>query len=291
MMLFPRRYHNDLIYLTPIQIANEQLPQDKVRMLYCDSKGNILSAIIENAAYERAKEKTDELRRANKNYAILDIETTPGTLVPLAVTISPEQVSALNLVLEHAITRGAIPDVLKRYSKEIIGIGGLQREELKRRHEQARNHISSGKIPEALQKLTYFPGDYMQVVAPLYKAEYRYPLVILKHLIPDKDTPQNIRRLLTIDGEGDLVIIGIQQEMIDNAEEILKEWKRANKSDGCIIIFQDQGGLSMSYMEINELQRNALESVVQKFEEARYSQDSMNSDVITVVSRAKNYFQ
>lgn len=290
-MLFPRRYHNDRIYLTPIQIVNEQLPHDKIRMLYCDSKGNILTAIIENTAYEMAKTKVDELRRTNKNYAILDIETAPGRLVPLAVPISPEQVSALNLILDHAINKGAIPGVLKRYPKEIIGIGRLQHEELKSQQEPARNHISSEKIPEALQKLTYFPGDYMQVVAPLYKAKYRYPLVVLKHLMPDTDTPKNVRRLLTIDGEGDLVIIGIQEEMIDKAEEILEEWKRVKDSDRCIIISKDQGGLGISYMEINELQRKALESVVQKFEEARYLQDSIASDVMTVISRANNYFQ
>ena len=131
----------------------------------------------------------------------------------------------------------------------------------------------------------------MQVVAPLYKAEYRYPLVILKHLAPDKNTPKNVRRFLTVDGEGDLVIIGIQREMIDKAEEILEQWKMVKNSDGCIIIYKDQDGLGISYMEISELQRNALESVVKKFEEARYLQDSIASDVITVVSRAKNYFQ
>jgi hypothetical protein len=290
-MLFQRHYHNDLIYLTPIQIASEQLPHDKVRMLYCSSAGKILTAIIENAAYERAKTEADDLRRTKKNYAILDIETAPGTLVPLAIAISPEQSSALNLITEHAIKKGAIPGVLKRYPKEIIGIGRFQCEELKSQQEKARNHISSRKIPEALQRLTYFPGDYMQVVAPLYKAEYRYPLVILKHLAPDKNTPQNVHRFLTVDGEGDLVIIGIQREIIDKAEEILEQWKRVKNSDGCIIIYKDQDGLGISYMEISALQRNALESVVQKFEESRYLQDSIASDAITVISRATNYFQ
>jgi len=131
----------------------------------------------------------------------------------------------------------------------------------------------------------------MQVVAPLYKAKYRYPLIVLKHLMPDKDTPKNVRRLLTIDGEGDLVIIGIQGEMIEKSEEILEEWKRVKDSDRCIIISKDQSGLGISYMEINELQRKALESVVQKFEEARYLQDSIASDVMTVISRANNYLQ
>jgi hypothetical protein len=291
MRLFSRRYFNDLIFLMPIQLANEQLPDDKIRMLYCDSKGQIITTIIENAAYELAQRKAEELRRANKNYAILDIETAPGTLVPLAVAISSEQVSALNLVLDHAIRRGVIPDILKRYTREIIGIGGMKREELKEEYERARTHVYSGETPEALQKLTYFPGGYMQVVAPIYKSEYHYPLVVIKGLAQDKDTPPNIRRLLTLDGDGDFLIIGIRREMIDEFEEKLEEWKRANNIDGCIIILRDQGNFIISYMEISELQRKALNSVEQKFEETKHLQKSIASDAITVISRAKDYFR
>ena len=55
MGLLGRHNLKDLVYLVPIQIGNEQLPENNSRMLYCDSKGDIRSAIIENSVYELAR--------------------------------------------------------------------------------------------------------------------------------------------------------------------------------------------------------------------------------------------
>jgi len=289
MRLFRRHRPNDLIYLTPIQLGNEQVPGDKIRMLYCDSKGNVLTAIIENSVYELARSHAEQLKHANKDYAIISLEIAPSEFAPLAVGINPEQVTALEYILEHAVGRGVVPDILKKYVKEIIRIGEPRREELKSLHKWAWNHTYSGKTLEALQRLSYYPEDHLEITMPIYKAQCRYPLIILKRLTPDELTPSDMQRLLTLDNDGDLVIVRVRLETIDEAERNLEEWKRINNLGGCIICSRHQNGFAINHMEVSELQRKALDSIPKGFEETGFKQQPISADAITVLSRAKQY--
>jgi hypothetical protein len=289
MRLFWRRRNNDLIYLTPIQLENEQLPGDKIRMLYCDSKGNILTAIIENSVYELARSHGEQLQYANTDYAILSVEIAPSESVALAVGINPEQVTALEYILGHAIERGEIPDVLKKYIKEIFRIGEHKREELRRLNKWAKTHTYSGKTPEALHRLSYYPEDHLEVTIPIYKAQCRYPLIILKRLTPDERTSPDMQRLLTLDNDGDLVIVRMRLETIDDAERSLEEWERINNLGGCIICARHQNGFAINHMEVSELQRKALDAIPKHFEETGSIHQPISADTTTVLSRAKEY--
>jgi len=289
MRLFRRRRPNDLIYLTPIQFENEQIPGDKIRMLYCDSKGKVLTAIIENSVYELAKIHAEQLQHANKDYAIVSIEIAPRESVPLAVGINPKQAVALEHILKHAIERGTVPDILKKYPKEIIRIGEPKREELKSLYKWAGNHTYSGQTPEALQRLPYYPEDHLEVTMPIYKAQCRYPLIVLKRLTPDERTPPDMQRLLTLDNDGDLVIVRVRLETIDEAVRNLEEWERINNIGGCIICSRHQNGFVINHMEVNELQRKALDSIPKDFEEIGSMRQPISADAITVLSRAKQY--
>ena len=289
MGLLGRHNLKDLVYLVPIQIGNEQLPENNIRMLHCDSKGNIRSAIIENSVYELARSYATQLERAHKNYATLSLEIAPGRSVPWAVEINPEQVWALEHILEHAIKRGEIPAILKKYPKEIIRIGRLKCEELNRDNERVGNFAFSGKTPEVLQRLAYYSEDAIEAAVPIYKAQYRYPLIVLKRLPPNEKTSPEMQRLLTLDSDGDLAITRLPLEAIDEAERNLEEWKRINKSEGCIIYSRHQDSFTISNLEISELQTKALNLIAQHFEETGYGQQPIPTDAQAVLARAKEY--
>ena len=289
MGLLGRHNLKDLVYLVPIQIGNEHLPENNIRMLHCDSKGNIRSAIIENSVYELARSYATQLERAHKNYATLSLEIAPGRSVPWAVEINPEQVWALEHILEHAIKRGEIPAILKKYPKEIIRIGRLKCEELNRHNERVGNFAFSGKTPEVLQRLAYYSEDAIEAAVPIYKAQYRYPLIVLKRLPPNEKTSPEMQRLLTLDSDGDLAITRLPLEAIDEAERNLEEWKRISKSEGCIIYSRHQDSFIISNLEISELQAKALDLIAQHFEETGYGQQPIPTDAQAVLARAKEY--
>ncbi len=287
MGLFNRHNPNDVLYLTPIQVENEQLPEDKIRVLYCDAKGNIRSAVIENSVYELAKSYVQERERAHKNYATLSIEITPGKSVPFAVEISSEQVYALGNILEHALKRRKLPDILKKYPKEIIRLGEGKREELKLQHAPAEHDTLSEATPEILNRLADYPEDSIEVAIPIYKAEYRYPLVVLKRLSPTEQTRPNMQRLLILDSDGDLAIIKVPLGTIDEAERAFAKWKKANNSAGCIIYSWYPDDFLMSHMEITEFQRKTLDMITQHFEETGRGEQPISADVQVILARAR----
>lgn len=287
MGLFSRHNSKDVIYLTCIQAENEQLPKDKIRILYCDAKGNVDSAVIESSVYELAKGYIQELERADKYCAILSTEIAPGKSVPVAVEIGSEQADALDSILEHALKRGIIPDILKRYLKEIVRLGEGKRKELVSQYEQARLHTVSEATPEVLRRLAYHPEDGIDVAIPIYKAEYHYPLVVLKRLPPNEHTRPNMQRLLILDSDGDLAIIRVPLEIIDEAEKNLEEWKRKNNSEGCVLCSRYSDSLVMSHMEISEFQREALDLIASHFEETGHGERPISMDAQSVLAKAK----
>jgi len=288
MGLFSHHKPKELIYLTPIKVENEQLPKGKVRILYCDAEGNIDSAVIENSIYRLARNYIGKLERNNKYCAILGVEVTSGNFVPLAVEINSEQADALDSILENALKRGIIPDILKKYLKEIIKLSEDRRKELRSQYEQARLYTISKGTPEVLRRLADYPEDGIDVAIPIYKAKYHYPLVILKRLPPNEQTRPNMQRLLILDSDGDLAIIGVPLEIIDEAEKNLEEWKRKNRSDGCVLYSRHSDRLIMSRMEINEFQRKALDIITRRFEETGRGERPISMDAQAVLAKAKS---
>jgi len=287
MGFFSRYSHKEVIYLTPVQVGDEQLPKDKIRILHCDAKGNIESTVIENSVYQLARSYVEELESAHKHCAILSAEISPGKSVPYAIEVSSEQVYALDSILEHALRTGKMPDILKRYPKEIIRLGEGKRKELRAQYEQARIPAVSRGTPEVLQRLADYPEGGIDVAIPIYKAEYHYPLIILKRLPQNEQTQPNEQRLLILDNDGDLAIIRVPLEIIDEAEKNLEEWKRENNSDGCILYSRHSGSLIMSHMELNEFQRIALDIITRHFEETGRGERPISRDAQAVLAKAK----
>jgi len=289
MGVFRRWSPNDFIYLTSVQMDNESLPEDKIRILCCDAKGELRLVIIENSVYELAKSYAEELERDRKNYAILSLEINPSEYVPCAVSISTEQVWALEHVMEHAVKRRKTPDILKKYLRGIVQIGEVKRGELKSQHEQAKDYLFTGKTPGVLNRLAYYTEESIEVAVPIYKARHHYPLIILQRLPANERTIPGMQGLVTLDSDGDLAIIRLSMEAIDEALKNFEKWKRANKSEGCILYSRYQDGFTISYLEISELQRKALDLIAQHFAETGYGQQPISADAQAVLAKAKEY--
>ena len=106
----------------------------------------------------------------------------------------------------------------------------------------------------------------------------------------DQEAAINIAQLLqTMDSDGDLAIIRLPLEAIDEAERNLEEWKRINKSEGCIICSRHQDSFVISNLEISELQAKALDLMAQHFEETGYGQHPIPTDAQAVLDRVKEY--
>jgi len=289
MEFFRRRSPDDVIYLTPVQLDDEHLPEDKIRMLCCDAKGNIRSTIIENSVYELAKSYADELERTGKKYAILSVEIVLGKYVPYAVAISQKQLWALEHILDHALKRRQIPAILKKYLREIIQIGEHKREELRSQYERLEDYAFTEKTPEVLHRLTYYTDECIEAAIPIYKAQHRYPLIVLQRLPANEQISQDMQRLLTLDSDGDLAIIRLPSETADEAERNFEKWKRERESEGCIILSRYQDGFKIGYLEISQLQRKALDLIVRHFAETGYGQQPISTDAQAVLARAKEY--
>jgi len=115
--MFHRSKPNDVLFLMPVRLADEKTPRNKVRMLYCDATGKVYSSMINKSTYELARQSAETVERSHKSYATVGLEIGPGAFVPTPVEISPEELWALEHILEHALNKGRLPDILKRYLK------------------------------------------------------------------------------------------------------------------------------------------------------------------------------
>jgi len=288
MRLFHSYHPNDVLYLMPVRMKNEQLPKGKIRMLYCDAEGKVHASLIERSIYDLAKSHARKMERLHKSYAILGLEISSGNPVPLAVEVGTEELWALDHILEHALRKGSLPDVLKKYPKQIIKLSETKRKELVAQHEQRVPRTYSEATPKVLYRLPYYSEDDIEVSVPIYKAEHRYPLIVLKRLSPNEHTSPDMQRLLILDSDGDLAIIRVPLELMDRAEKGLEKWKTTNDQDGYIICSRHQQGFSMSYLAISELQRNALDKITKHFEETGYGKQPVSTPAQAVLAKARD---
>ncbi|UCH42149.1 MAG: hypothetical protein JSW16_04795 [Dehalococcoidales bacterium] len=287
MPLLRRSQNNDVLYLMPIRLGNEQLPENSIRMLYCNAKGLIDSAIIDKPVYQKARNGATKLKRARKNFATIGVEVTPGKTIPCTVEIEPEQVWALNNILEHAIKRRKIPDILKKYPGEIIQLGEAKRKEFEEDLVKARHSTPVESTPKVLYRLPYYQPEDIEVSIPTYKARHSFPLIILTRLSSNEETGQDMQRALILDADGDLAIMRFPPELMDQAEKGLQEFTKAGRRDGCLVYSQHPDGLIMSHIELNKQQRRALDSIVQHFEKTGHCAQPISSPVQSVIIRAR----
>lgn len=288
MGIFHRNQPNDVLFLMPVRLADEKLHKAKRRMLYCDAAGKVYASIINRSVYELAQDSAERMERSHKSFATLGLEISPGKFVPTAVEIGPKEVWALKHILEHALKKGRLPDILKKYLKPIIQLGEASREAVLSEHKKRKRRVHSEATPRVLNRLPYYSEHDIEISMPIYKAEYSYPLIVLKRLLPDEHTPHNIQRLLILDSDGDLAAVKVPSQLMDKVEKGLQEHKKKNNKNVCAIISQYPEGFAVNYMVISQLQRKALDTIMGYFEGAGYGKQPISAAARTVLTKAKD---
>ncbi len=287
MAFLIRNRLKEVIFLTQVKAEGERLPQGKIRILYCDAKGNVNSTVTEDSVYQLAKNYIQKLEGDHKYGVILGAEVILGNYVPFAVEISAEQARALERIFEHAITRGVVPYILKKYPKDIIKLGKDQLQEIRKQYEQSRPKDAAKGMPEVLKRLADYPEEGIDVAVPIYKAQYHYPLVILKRLASGEPATKDIQRILILDNEGDLGIIRVPRDILDKAESKLRDWKKKTGKAGYLLYSRDAENLIMSYMEISEFQSKALNTIKRHFAETGRGERPISTAVQGILTKAK----
>ncbi len=288
--MFRRNKPNDVLFLMPVRLADEKTPRGKVRMLYCDATGKLYSSIINKSTYELARQSAETIEHSHKSYATVGLEIGPGAFVPTPVEISPEELWALEHILEHALNKGRLPDILTKYLKPIIELDEASREAVIQEFKKRRHQPRPRATPRVLDRLSFYPENDIEVSVPIYKAEYSYPLIALKHLPSDVGAPDTLQRLLVLDSDSDLAVISVPSQLIDKIEKVTKEYHKKNGTNKCAIISKYPDGLSIDYIVISQSQSQALDALTRYFEETGDRKLPVSSVVKAVLTRAKEAF-
>jgi hypothetical protein len=288
--MFHRNKPNDVLFLMPVRLADQKTPRGKVRMLYCDATGKVYSSIMNKSTYELARQSSETIERSHKSYATVGLEIGPGAFVPTSVEISPEELWALEHILEHALNKGRLPDILKKYLKPIIEFDEASREAVIQEYKKRRRQPHPRAIPRVLDRLSYYPENDIKISVPIYKAEYSYPLIALKHLASDDGPPDKLQKLLVLDSDGDLAVISVPPQLIDKIEKVTKEYHQKNGTNKCAIISKNPDGLSIDYIVISQSQSSALDALTRYFEETGDRKQPVSAVVKAVLARARDAF-
>lgn len=288
MGILRRNQPNDVLFLMPVRMADEKLPKSKVRMLYCDADGKVYATLINRSVYELAEDSAKSMEHNRKPFATLGLETNPGKFIPTTVEIGPKEVWALEHILEHALKNGRLPDILKKYVKPIIQLGEASREAVLSEHKKRWRRVYSEATPRVLERLPYYSERDIEISIPIYKAEHRYPLIVLKRLTTDEPALHNAQRLLILDSDGDLAIVKVPFTLIDKIEKEIKEHHKKNNTYLCPIISKYSDGFAINYMVISQLQKKALDTITRYFEKTGYGKQPISIAAKTVLDRAKD---
>ena len=96
----------------------------------------------------------------------------------------------------------------------------------------------------------------------------------------------NQRRLLLLDSEGDIAVITLPVEQIHKAERKLNNLHKRGK-EGYLICLRKPDGVSIDVMEINDLQRQALDNLTKYFEKTSLGKEPLSDTIKQVLTKAR----
>ncbi|MBN1176682.1 MAG: hypothetical protein JXA51_03270 [Dehalococcoidales bacterium] len=288
MGIIKRDQPNDVLFLQPVRFADEKIPRGKVRMLYCDISGKVYSSFVNRTLYERARASATGMARRRRYFATVGLETAPGQFVPATVEIGQKDVWALEHILEHALKNGKLPDILKKYLKPIIKLNESERETAIADYRKRRRQVQPETTPKVLERLPYYPEEEMEVSMPIYKAEYTYPLVVLKMLPPDVNTPRDTSKMLVLDSDGDMAVMEMPTRVIRKMEIEFTGYSKKKRDSTCVLISKNKDGYTLGYMTVSRQQKKSLDVLTRYFEETGSSKQRVSLAVQTVITRAKD---
>lgn len=288
MGLFGGEKIKDVIFLQPVKYAGEKLPRGRVRMLYCDVNGNLYASVMSKSVYELARRNAAQRNETGKAFATIGLETIEGRFIPTAVPVSAEQAWALERILEHAIAHGQIPFILRKYLRPIIRKGNAGREAVIAAKTRRCRPKPVQVVPKVLNRLPYYPERDIEVSMPIYKASYAYPLLLLKRLEPDEQTPPGMQRLLILDSDGDMAISRVATRLIRKIELELIEEERKNRHPVRVLITGREEAQGVEYLPVNQEQHKSLETLTRYYEQTGNSKEHVSAAVQTVLAKAKD---
>ncbi len=287
MGLFKSNEPHDVLFLQPVRYEDEKMPRGKVRMLYCDGEGNLFASVMSRSIYQLAKRNAASRGGSATPFATVGLETAPGRFIPTVVAIDDESRWALERILDHALTKGTMPDILKRYVKPIIARGTAGREQLINGRKKRRRKESVPLIPKVLNRLPYYPEHEIEVSMPIYKASYRYPLVMLKRLAPDERTSSQEQRLLVIDSDGDMAIVTVPVRLVRKTDLELATEEKKNGRPTRVLVVKRGEDVDIAYLPVSKEQQRSLETLTRYYEDTGNSKYRMSNAVQTVLSRVR----
>jgi hypothetical protein len=285
--LFSDNSTRDVIFLIPVSTPDEKLPRGITRMLYCDVSGKVYTTLLDNTVYKLIAEDIEKFEDNNRYYATVGLEIGPGNYAPVVVEISSDESWTLSHALEHALNSGLIPEVLLKNIAHVIKLGekGIRKVSSNDKDDQR-----SGRkmMPGVLDRLPYYLERDMEFSMPVYKAEHRFPLIILKSYSSGGSSSGNSQKLLVLDSDGDLAIIKIPFKILDKAEKRLYDWATQNSRDACLVMYHEDNHYTINYLIISPAQRKALDAITREFEGTGSGRGSLSVAAQRVVKRAQD---
>lgn len=285
MGLLRRTRSEDVIFLIPVDNPDEKSSKGKIGMLYCDTGGKVYTVPIDKSVYKIITDDIRKMEDTERYYATVGLEISPGNYVPKVIEISSEESLALSHTLEHALRNGMIPDVLIKYIKSIVkkgqhidgGTGKHDKQIKDTPHEPIR----------ILNRLPYYLEKDMEFSMPIYKAEHRYPLIVLKYISSAESGGGNGQELLIIDSDGDMAIIKVPFKLLNKAEKRLKDWAAENNRHACLTINRERKGYSINYIVISAAQKRALDIMARNYEDSGSGKHPVSTAAQRVISIAR----
>jgi len=286
MMLFNHNRANHSLLLMPVRLGNERWPKNKVRILSCDTEGNLFTQLLGRSTYQRIKKEAEQMEASPVQYATVYWDSGKSSFTPLYVEIGEKEIWALERIMEHALRSAVIPDVLKKYPREIIKLGEIKHRGLLSEKTGGIHKSTAPTSSRVLERLPYYRKQDIEVSVPIYKAEYAFPLIILKLLTRVETTPPGQKPALVLDSDGDIVATNFSSEQISKAKRKLNSLEKKGVK-GYIICLQRPEGVSIDILETTGLQRQALETVTRYFEEKGRGKQPLSAAVKTVMNKAR----
>ncbi len=287
MGLFKSNEPHDVLFLQPVRYEDEKMPRGKVRMLYCDGDGNLFASVMSRSTYQMARRNAASRGVSAAPFATVGLETAPGRFIPTMVAIDEESRWALDRILDHALTSGTMPDILKRYVKPIIERGASSREQAIAGKKKRTHQESVPLVPKVLDRLPYYPENDIEVSMPIYKAAYHYPLVLLKRLPPDEQTSSQEQRLLILDSDGDMAIVAVPLRLARTMDLELATEEKKNRRPTRVLIVKRGQTTDIAYLPVSKDQQRSLETLTRYYEETGNSKHRMSNAVQTMLSRVR----
>ncbi|MFC1967722.1 hypothetical protein ACFLV2_03715, partial [Chloroflexota bacterium] len=274
------------LLLVPVRRGNERLPKNKLRILSCDAEGNVFTQLIGRTTHQRIFTEAENKGLSGKSYAAIYWDNGTSRYRLLLVEISNQETWALERILEHALRNAVIPDVLKGYPKQIIGLGEniLQADNDNRRREKP--DIPETASSKVLNRLPYYRPQDIEVSIPIYKANYTFPLIVLKRLPPEENTLPSQQRLLILDSDGDMTVTVLPLGQIKKADIKLNELQAEGKA-GCLVGLKGREGVIIDVIPLSEAQRRALDTLTQYFQGKGKGKQHLSAAVKKVLSKAR----